>query len=174
MKRLFILRHAKAGTGPDDYDRPLAPRGNRDSFWLGQYLKKTRVLPDLVLCSSAVRARETLIQLQAGAATSFPTRLQDDLYLASAHYVIRRIHRLESDITAVMIIGHNPGLSRLFQLLSHNPPRDSRSLKYPTCALAVMDFDIDDWSGLNNHSGHVLEMIIPSDRRRGQKCRKKN
>lgn len=174
MKRLFLLRHAKAGPGPKDHSRPLAPRGNRDSFWLGQYIKKLPVLPDFVLCSSARRTTETLDRLQAGAALIFPARFRDDLYLASAQYIFHQIRAFGADITAPLIIGHNPGLARLFQDLTRDPPRDDRSLKFPTGTVAIMDFDIESWSALKSSTGQLLEMVIASDRIRSSQCRKKN
>jgi len=163
MRKLFLLRHAKADTGSRDQSRPLAPRGKRDAFWLGQYLKKAHILPDYILCSSATRARETLSQMQDGAETPFDAAFQDDLYLASPAYMMGQIQCLPPNIAAPMIIAHNPGLSMLFQDLAHTPPRDSRSLKYPTGMLALLDFDITGWSALKSHMGQIVKLIIPSD-----------
>jgi len=167
MKRLFVLRHARAAAGPDDHSRPLGARGNRDSLWLGRYLEENHLLPDLALCSSAVRAKETLARVQAGANICIPTRFRDDFYLAAAHYIMTQIQNLESAITAPIIIGHNPGLSQLFQKLTRDPPRDSRSLKYPTCTLAILQFDITDWSQLQSNTARLIDMIIVADRSKG-------
>ncbi|PCI51994.1 MAG: phosphoglycerate mutase [Alphaproteobacteria bacterium] len=164
MKRLFLLRHAKAGFATSDHARPLAKRGKRDAFWLGQYLKKSNLLPDYVLCSSAKRAKESLSQLSDGAGISVPTHFYKDLYLASAEHMTRKIQSLDININAPMIIGHNPGLSMLFHNLAKNPPKDDRSLKYPTCMVSILDFDIDNWSDLKTNGGQLVACIIPSDR----------
>lgn len=164
MKRLFLLRHAKAGFGTSDQTRPLASRGRKDAFWLGQYLKKDDLLPDHILCSSAARARETLSQVLHGAQEDISSTFHDDLYLASAEHMASRLLSLENDVTAVMVIGHNPGLSLLFQSLTNNPPPEDSDLKYPTCMLAVLDFDVDIWSELKSNMGQLFDLVIPSDK----------
>lgn len=164
MKRLFLLRHAKAGFHPEDKSRPLAPRGIRDATWLGQYIKKAGLLPDYILCSSAVRARETSVCLLKNIKDKPQVSFQDNLYLAPAGHLYGELKSLGPAINNVMIIGHNPGLSALFQNLANDPPTDSRSLKYPTCMVTILDFDISDWSQLKSCTGQVFDMIIPSDR----------
>lgn len=157
MKRLFLLRHAKAGFGPRDQTRPLSERGKRDAFWLGQYLKRENLLPGHILCSSAVRAQESLSRLLEGAEMVIPASFCEDLYLASADHMMNQLQNLAPDIKAPMIIGHNPGLCLLFQSLA------GRSLKYPTCMTTILDFDIDIWSDLKSNSGQLLDVILPAD-----------
>ena len=164
MKRLFLLRHAKAGYGPSDQTRPLNHRGKRDAFWLGQYLCERNLLPDHVLCSSAKRTMETYDRLQDGVDGLPPVYFQSDLYLATADHILRQLQNLDTDITAPMILCHNPGISQLFQQLVHRPPQDHRTLKYPTCCLGIIDFDIENWSELKNDTGKVFKVVIPSDR----------
>ncbi|MCF6196091.1 MAG: histidine phosphatase family protein [Emcibacter sp.] len=164
MKRLFLLRHAKAGFHPEDKSRPLAQRGIRDATWLGQYIKDTGLIPDYILCSSAVRARETGGYLLKNRKDKPQISFQDNLYLAPAGHLYDELKSLGPAINNVMIIGHNPGLSALFQNLATDPPTDSRSLKYPTCMVAILDFDILDWSQLKSCTGQVFDLIIPSDR----------
>lgn len=168
MKRLFLLRHAKAGFGTSDQNRPLSPRGKREALWLGDYLKKKDLLPDYIICSSANRTKETYSQLLGENRDIShkvpPANFRDDFYLASADHILHHIKSLEPTVKAVMIIGHNPGLSKLFQYLAHNPPQDSRSLKYPTCTLGILDFEIEDWSDLKTNTAQVIKMVIPSDR----------
>ena len=163
MKRLFLLRHAKAGFGTSDQIRPLSSRGRNDASWLGQYLKNSEVLPDHILCSSATRAVETQSQLLEGIETDIPTSFHDDLYLASGQHIAHQLQLLAPNINAPMIIAHNPGLAMLFQDLVCIAPNDDRSLKYPTCMVTVMDFDIDVWSELRSNTGQLFKMIVPSD-----------
>ena len=163
MKQLFLLRHAKAAFGTTDKNRPLAYQGQQDASWLGQHLKRLDSLPDYILCSSANRARETLENLQMGAETVFSTKLSDDLYLASADQMIGQVRQLAQNIKAPMIIGHNPGLSVLFQNLAEKFPRNCRTLTYPPCCLTLLEFDIDDWCRIKNHTGQLITVIIPAD-----------
>ena len=164
MKRLFLLRHAKAGFHPEDKPRPLAPRGIRDATWLGQYIKKAGLISDYILCSSAARAKETSSCLLKNIKDKPQVSFQDNLYLAPAGHLYDELKSLGPAINQIMIIGHNPGLSTLFQNLANDPPTDSRSLKYPTCMVSVLDFDITDWRDLKSCTGQVFDLIIPSDR----------
>lgn len=163
MKKLFLLRHGKAGVGANDKSRPLAPRGRQDIFRLGQYLKKTQMLPDHIFCSSAIRTKESFNQLQTGADVSLPADFRDDLYLADTKYMTRLIQKFDQKISAAMIIAHNPGLAQIFHNLSQNPSNEHRGLTFATGTLAVIGFDILDWSQLRNDSGQILHVIIPSE-----------
>lgn len=163
MKRLFLLRHGKAGFGTSDMSRPLAPRGIHDILWLGQYLKERNLLPDHILCSDATRTQQTYVQLQKGAEISLPSALQGNLYLASAETIAQNIRRSDPDLSAIMVIGHNPGLSTLFQKLALKPPHTARILKYPTGALAILDFHMDTWDHLHSKKGQLVKFIVPSD-----------
>ncbi|VAX07800.1 hypothetical protein MNBD_ALPHA03-1621 [hydrothermal vent metagenome] len=166
MKKLFLLRHGKAGVGANDKSRPLAPRGKQDIFWLGQYLKKSRMLPDHIFCSGAIRTRESFNQLQAGADVSLPADFRDDLYLADAKYMTRLIQKFDQKISAAMIIAHNPGLAQIFHNLSQSPSNEQRGLAFPTSTLAIIGFDIDDWSELRNDSGRILQVIMTPEIRK--------
>jgi len=166
MKKLFLLRHGKAGIGANDKSRPLAPHGKQDIFRLGQYLKTSRMLPDHIFCSSALRTKETYNQIQAGADVSLPADFRDDLYLADAKYMTRLIQNFDQKISDAMIIAHNPGLAQIFHSLSQNPSNEQRGLAFPTGTLAIIGFDIDDWSELKNDSGRVLQVIMSPEIRK--------
>ncbi len=166
MKKLFLLRHGKAGVGANDKSRPLAPRGRQDIFWLGQYLKKTQMLPDYIFCSSAIRTKESFNQLQTGADASLPVTFRGDLYLAAAEDMTRLIQKFDQKISTAMIIAHNPGLAQIFHNLSQNPSNEHRGLPFATGTLAIIGFDIDDWSKLRNDSGRVLQVIMPPEIRK--------
>lgn len=163
MKRLFLLRHGKAGLGSTDFNRPLAPRGESDAFWLGQYLMKNDLWPDRVFCSSAARAQGTFNHLQQGVNRPLVAEYRDDLYLASPSLITKIIHRLSPDISSVMIIAHNPGLSELFQQLHQSPSQNKHSQKYPTCALAILDFKVQSWKDMKSNLGQLYRLVIPSD-----------
>lgn len=163
MKRLFLLRHAKAGFATSDRARPLTKHGTKEALWLGQYLKAAHMMPDHILCSDAERTKETLSLLLEAGEIKIPAHIQDDLYLASAQLMSNQIQRLKSDINSAMIIGHNPGIAILFQQLASKSAIKKRHLKYPPCTLGILDFDMGDWADLNNDMGQMVEFIIPSD-----------
>ncbi len=162
MKRLFLLRHAKAGFGQDDKSRPLAKQGKKDAFRLGQYLAEKNLLPDHILCSAALRAKETFETLSEGAELSFSVTFLNELYLASEDYMTQLLHKLDPSVQAPMIIAHNPGLAIMLHNLAYTPPHDAPIIKFPPCMVSILDFDIKNWSELRHHSGYILQNILPA------------
>src|SRR6516162_4824785 len=151
--QLFVLRHAKSSwddPGLDDHERPLAPRGRRAVEALALYLRARDIHPELVLCSSSRRTRETL----DGIAVGGEHVIEPMLYAASAEEVIDRLRELPESVSSAMIIGHNPSVQMLVLRLtrrdadgSADPERDEVKAKFPTGALATLAIDCD-WSAL--------------------------
>ena len=113
MSRLYLLRHAKSSwkdASLDDHDRPLAPRGKRASKAIGRYLRDRDVTPELVLCSSAKRARQTLERLGPA---GLDARIEPELYGAGANTLLARLREVPDEVASVMLIGHNPGMQQL-------------------------------------------------------------
>ena len=122
MKRLWLLRHAKSSwdePGLADHDRPLAPRGRKAGKRMRRWAAEHDVRPDLVLCSTAVRARATL-DLVAPALGAPDVEIEGGLYHAWADDLLERLRGVPPDSTSVLLIGHNPGLHDLAALLA--PP----------------------------------------------------
>src|SRR5262245_41814146 len=112
MKRLYLLRHAKSSwkdVSLSDHDRPLAGRGRRASKAMARHLRDRGIEPDLVLCSTARRARETLDRIAPALGTT-AIEIEPGLYGASAHGLLERLHGVQDEIESVMLIGHNPGM----------------------------------------------------------------
>jgi phosphohistidine phosphatase len=111
-RRLIVLRHAKSdwSTGVADHDRPLAARGRREAVLAGLWLRENAVDIDLVVCSSAKRARQTwkLVAKQLGDAAT--VRSDDRLYAAAARTLLGVVGEIPGSAHAVLLIGHNPGL----------------------------------------------------------------
>ena len=164
-KRLFILRHAKSSwdePGLADHERPLAPRGRRAVEAIAAHLKAAGIAPDLVLCSSARRARETL----EGAAVGGEHMIEPDLYGASCEDVLERLHRVPEDVGSVMIVGHNPTLQALvLRLTDDHDGSDGSGLadvrrKFPAGALATLTFD-GTWTELSPRSARLAAYVRP-------------
>ncbi len=116
MPRLWLLRHAKSSWDDptlDDHDRPLSQRGRRACASLRRHCAASAVLPEVVLCSTATRARETLAAL-GGVLGDPEILLEDGLYLASAHGLLTRLRALDAE--SALLVGHNPGLQELVGL----------------------------------------------------------
>jgi phosphohistidine phosphatase len=141
MRTLYLLRHAKSRwdePGCPDSQRRLAPRGVRDAKLIAKHLRRLGVAPELVLCSSAVRTRETL-ELVLPALGAPAVRVEDELYGAASEVLLERLYTLPEEIGSVLLIGHNPGLQDLaLTLVSSGGDRARLAAKFPTSALATL------------------------------------
>ncbi len=141
MHMLHLLRHAKSSWKDDveDRDRPLNRRGHEAAQRLGRHLPTLAGGIDLVLCSSAVRTRETLEMALAGFAVRPRCLFEDELYLAACDKLLQRLRRLAESDANVLLIGHNPGLHQLAVALGEPETARARALtsgKFPTAARA--------------------------------------
>ena len=166
MKRLYLLRHAKSSwddSSLPDHDRPLAGRGRRASKAIARHLREEDIKPDLVLCSSARRARETLDRLEKALSAS-TVQVEDDLYAASASQLLDRVRRVPDGVESVMLIGHNPGLQELaLDLARASATADELAAKYPTAALATLEFSASSWRELDNGAADLVALVCPRD-----------
>jgi phosphohistidine phosphatase len=165
-KRLLVLRHAKSSwddPGLDDHERPLAPRGRRAVEAIAAHLNAADIHPDLVLCSSARRTRETL----DGIAVGGEHLIEPGLYSATCEEVLGRLRQLPDSVSCAMVVGHNPTVQMLvLRLTNHDgagfedPHRDVLKRKFPTGALATMSFD-SAWSELAPGRARLEEFTTP-------------
>ncbi len=169
MRILYLLRHAKSDRsdpGLADSDRPLAARGKRDAPAMGAYMRGHDYLPDLVLCSTAVRTRETWALMQPELGGGIAMECDRKLYLASPEAMLQRLRAVGENVAGVLMIGHNPGLARLAALLA--PRGERRALarmreKYPTSGLAVIHLHIDRWEQSEPGSGTLTDFMVPAE-----------
>jgi phosphohistidine phosphatase len=162
MKRLILMRHAKldwSGSQVSDHDRPLNESGRVNSTSLGLWMSEKALKPDVVLCSSAARTRETLDLLQlSGSETLKVTRA---LYLADAEELFAAIKEVSGD--TVLVIAHNPSICDIAEMIVDAPPNPDGIRHYPTGATVVATFDIDRWTDMTWRSGHITHIVRPSD-----------
>jgi phosphohistidine phosphatase len=140
-RRLIVLRHAKSGwpTGVPDHRRPLGPRGKREAPLAGQWLQQHAQPIDLVVCSTAQRARETWDLVAAELEPAPEVRLEDRVYDASEARLLDVIRELPQAASTVLFVGHNPGLEDLISVLT------GRYYTMKTSSIAVMTSEAD-WS----------------------------
>jgi phosphohistidine phosphatase len=166
-KKLILLRHAKSArddTAIADFDRPLSKRGRKAAPLIGAYLARHKILPALVLTSSAKRAVETLDLVIAGWQSKPTIRKLKSLYLAMPREMLRRIQAVGREPDGVMLVGHNPGIADLANWLSgYGKPEDRGRLarKFPTGAIAVIEFDVEDWADVDAETGRLVEFATP-------------
>ena len=171
MKRLYLLRHAKAVPADpeaDDHGRELTVRGMHDGAAMARYLRKNDFTPELILASSSARTRQTA-ELVLGEVRA-KVEYRDSLYLAEPGKILSALQAAPSSTRGIMVVGHNPGLEDLAALLAREPlrrkeraRRDVLEEKFPTAALAVLDFDIATWRDLRPGEGKLADFIRPKD-----------
>ncbi|MEN8719105.1 MAG: histidine phosphatase family protein [Oceanococcaceae bacterium] len=139
---LLLLRHAKSdwhSGAMRDHDRPLNDRGRKAAPRMGRYLTQQNILPQQVLCSTALRARQTLAGLLESwpANIDVPVRFEPAIYEASRNDLLRVIETALSAGTRLLVIGHNPGMEELLHyLISPRTTHPRLTQGFPTCALA--------------------------------------
>ena len=172
MKRLLLLRHAKAGPdeGQGDHARPLAGRGRRDAPAMGKAMRKAGLVPDHVLCSGAARTRETWALVAETLKAKPEVTVTDALYLAPRQTILKTVQALAGVAETVMVVGHNPGLEDCAAALlarkadaEERARRDEMGGKFPTGTLAVIDCDIASWTELAPGCGALSAFIKPRD-----------
>ncbi len=167
MRRLILFRHAKSDWPEDevdDHDRGLAPRGRRAAAPMGAWLAGRGFRPDLVLCSTAVRARATWDLAKAAFVPAPERRLERSIYMASAETLLAAARSVPADVQTLMIVGHNPGLEQLVETLAtKGEPEARRALsdKFPTAAIAVLDFPFDEWSSVASGTARLDRFVTP-------------
>lgn len=170
-RRLVLLRHAKSDWPDDvpDHERPLARRGRRDAPAAGHWLRKSGYVPDLVLCSTARRARETwqLAEEELGARPQ--TTFEPRVYGASATDLADLARQQPPDVRTLLIVGHEPAMRSLTLELA-SPPSDVEDpealarvrAKFPTAAIAVLAFT-GTWPELAPARARLANFATPSD-----------
>ena len=156
MKTLFLLRHAKAenaALGLTDLNRALNSRGRNEAQAIGTFLKKQNQKFDLVLCSTAVRARETTELVLAAAELAANVRYDQRIYEAGPRRLLEVISEIEEDLSVVLLVGHNPGMEELLQVLT------DRVEQLATGTLAKIDLAAAEWSKAREGSG-TLDLIV--------------
>jgi phosphohistidine phosphatase len=146
VKRLTLMRHGDAQwKDPEvaDFARPLNRRGNSEAEAMGRRLAELSLVPDLIMASPARRAQQTA-DLVAREMALLPRsiRYEESLYLAGAQEILKLARAIGPRVPHLLVIGHNPGISELAQLLA--PNADMGGLA--TAAFCSITFDTDRWS----------------------------
>jgi len=169
MPRLLLLRHAKSSWGDPglaDIERPLSPRGRRNAATMAKTIDAEGMAPDRILCSPARRTRETLAALLPYLGGEGRVSIDPKLYDSGLTDYLGAISRSGGDAGTLLVIGHNPAIQATAQnLIGDGEPGLAAELaaKYPTGALAVIDFGQANWSHLDPHSGFLAAFIKPRD-----------
>ena len=160
MKTLYVIRHAKSSWDfpqLSDFERPLNDRGNRDAPLMGTRLRDRGILPDCLVSSSALRARETSIKISAK--IGFPKQsiiFRRGVYEAGVPSLLKEIEAFPEDAASAFLVGHNPGLTDLVEYLTGEYIGN-----LPTCGVACVEMDMDAWTLAGRGMGRLVFLDYP-------------
>jgi phosphohistidine phosphatase len=162
MRTLMLLRHAKtedSRPGHRDDARRLTPEGEQEAAGLGDHLRRERVQVDVVLCSSAMRARQTVEAFGLAA----PVEVTDRLYKAGGDEILALIRDLDHDVEHVLVVGHSPALRAVAQELADADASDPEALgtlegRFPAGTLATLSVK-GTWSELDR--ANLVSIRLP-------------
>lgn len=161
MKTLLVLRHAKsswADASLADHDRPLKKRGRRDAPRMGELIRDEGLTPDLIVSSTAKRARQTAAPVAEACGYEGEVQFTRDLYHADPEEIVQVLRPLPDEAERVLIVGHNPGLEDLVEALTDGYER------MPTAALAQIELPIERWADLREDTeGELIALWLPRE-----------
>jgi len=160
MKTLLLLRHAKSSwKNPDlpDFERPLNGRGKKAAPLVGRYLRSQKIKLDLILCSPAERARQTVALVSEAANFLGDLRYDERIYEATAGTLLEVISQTEDDVGVLLLVGHNPGLEELLVRLT------GEARRMPTAALAAITIETVRWSKVTEPKGQLKWLVNPKE-----------
>ena len=172
MRTLYLLRHARAQRSPaiEDFYRPLDDIGRTRASAMAAEFVSLGLRPDLILCSAARRACETLETVRPAFPADTSVAIEEQLYMASAEHIMRCLQAAPDAVVSLMVIGHNPGLQELGLLLGgkDSDARAARLLisKMPTAALAALTGELARWRDLAPGILRLERLIRPKDLQR--------
>ncbi|HYG09156.1 MAG TPA: histidine phosphatase family protein [Pyrinomonadaceae bacterium] len=159
MKTLLLLRHARTGqfspTGRD-FDRPLVEQGRADALLAGQLLRRRQLTPDSVICSPALRARQTAAAVSEAAQLAVQPLFHERIYEAGTEQLIEVVAEAGGRAGVLLVVGHNPGLQELLERLT-----GERAAMSPA-TLVRIDLDIEAWDELPGAgAGRLVFALAP-------------
>lgn len=158
MKTLYLLRHGKSdwNTGGPDHERPLAPRGIDAAGRIGRLLRDLDEVPDRVVSSSAVRARETVRLAREAGEWAPEIELEPDFYGTDPERLLDWVRRVDDGTNSILLVGHQPTWSLFASGLI-----GGGQLRYPTAALAKIALHVDRWSDAEFGCGELVWFQLP-------------
>jgi len=158
MRSLYVLRHGKSDwpAGGRDHERPLKQRGRDAARRMGRVLTLNEQAPDLVLSSSAERARRTAELAREAGEWDAPLEVRSELYEATPGEVVAVVHEAGPEVRRVLVVGHQPTCGALVAILT-----GGADPSFPTAALARIDFEGATWSCVEPGRGRLAWLVTP-------------
>jgi phosphohistidine phosphatase len=168
LRHIVVIRHAKSSWDDPsvaDHDRPLSKRGRKALARLRDHIEALELRPDLVMCSSSRRTLETLAGIRPALGRKARVESDSTLYGASAEQLVTELRRLDDQVVTVFLIGHNPGVADLVELLAADPATGEAAIDtFPTAAVAVLSV-AGPWSALQPACASFVSFWAPRQQR---------
>ena len=164
MKTIILMRHGKSSwkdSSLEDHERPLKKRGRRDTALMSSLIQKHKLVPDLILSSTAVRARQTAEIVVEELKFEGKLHFLDELYMAEPSVIIKTLKDLKDKHERVLVIGHNPGMEGVMQIL------DGKVDSLPTAAVACLELDIKSWQDVKaDGEAKLVKLWLPREQKK--------
>lgn len=168
-RQLILLRHAKSSWDDpllEDFDRPLAKRGRSAARRIADWLTQNKIQPSLVLCSPAVRTRQTLDLITDAIGPGAKVIQDKALYLAEGDALLARIRAVDNHVGSLLLVGHNPGLQELAVTLAASAAKRERARlaeKFPTASVAWFEVNGSGWADIDPATTELIEFLRPAE-----------
>ncbi len=154
MKTFYLLRHGDASAGLDDHERPLSPKGHEEASRVALFMEDNKLVPDFILCSSALRTQETMHALLKQTRRKTAHFLARKLYLADPDMILMQAAGAPESCHNLLVISHNPGISELAIHLGIKA-------MFPTCGLGVFSTTAETWAEISPHNTKPAHFYMP-------------
>jgi phosphohistidine phosphatase len=157
LKSVILFRHSKAvypTKSVDDYERPLTEEGIEIAKKMGIYLSDIKIVPDLIISSSALRAKRTAILAKDSGQWNSEFKLEKRVYGGNFNFIINLLSNQSNNLDTICITGHEPHLSSFICKVSNE-----NYLEFPVASIAKIDFMIDDWNNISFNNA-IIDKII--------------
>ncbi len=157
MKTVILFRHSEAANVSNsgyDYDRPLTENGIKIAEKMGIYLDRLNIIPDLIISSSALRAKTTALVAKDSGKWHSSFRLDKKIYGGDPDFIINLLSIQNNLLNSICITGHEPHLSSFICRVSNE-----NYLKFPVASIAKIDFMVDDWNDIKFNNA-IIDKII--------------
>ena len=159
MKTLLLMRHGKSSWKDEtlsDHERPLKKRGRRDAKRIAMEMINHDLIPELILSSTAIRAKETVKAILSVLDEKIPVEFSRELYMAEPEDFVEILSALSNDLNVVMLVGHNPGMEAYLQII------DGNIEAMPTASLGQLSLKVADWKALSMETeGELIGFWTP-------------
>ena len=164
-RTLVLVRHGKSSWDydVDDHERPLSGRGRRDAEALGRFLSQRSMSVDLVLCSTAMRTKQTWDYAKAGGAAAGEIQYLREIYHAWVPELLTMIREVPDEIHTLLVLGHAPGIPDLVEHLcvrTESADWTQMDSKFPTSALAIVNVP-GPWAELGKDRAELASFVVP-------------